>query len=50
MNVGSPEGSAVPVPLVSPVMLLLNNQTGIIWFGNRIGHHWVYVNEYKTDK
>jgi len=29
---GAPEGLAVPAPLVTPVMLLLN----IIWYGNPV--------------
>jgi hypothetical protein len=34
---GAPKGLAVPAPLVTPVVLLLNN-TNIVWYGNWVGH------------
>jgi hypothetical protein len=38
-NTGDPEGLAVPAPLVSSVVLPLND-TNIIWKRNRIGHQY----------
>jgi hypothetical protein len=35
-NSGAPEMFAVPVPPVTPIMLLLNDKN-IVWYGNRIG-------------
>ena len=34
------EGKVVPAPLVVPVVLLLND-TNIIWYGNRVGHQYM---------
>jgi len=35
VDTGAPEGLAVPVPLVTPIMLLLND-TNIIGYGKRL--------------
>jgi hypothetical protein len=42
----APEGSAVPVPLVTPVALLFND-TNIILYGNRVGHQYTQMNTNK---
>ena len=39
VNSGTQEGLAVPAPRVTPVVLLLND-TNIIWYRNRIGHQY----------
>jgi hypothetical protein len=38
-----PERIAVPVPLVLPVVLLLND-TNIIGYGHRVGHQYALMN------
>ena len=49
MNSGAPEGLAVPVPEVTPVVLLLND-TNIIWYGNRVGHQYTSINTNNINK
>jgi hypothetical protein len=39
VNSSAPEGQAVPIPLVAPVLLLLND-TNIMRYENRIGHQY----------
>jgi len=36
LNSGALEGLSVPAPHVTPVLLLLND-TNIIWYGNHVG-------------
>ena len=45
MKWGAREWKTIPAPLVAPVMLLLND-TNIIWYGNHVGHKYI-VCEYK---
>ena len=40
LNSGAPERLAVPAPLVTPVMLLLNDMN-IIWYGNSVEHQYI---------
>ena len=42
VNSGAPEGQAVPVSLVEPVVLLLNEPI-IIWYGNRVRNQYKFV-------
>jgi len=39
VNPGTPEGLTIPAPHVTSVVLLLND-TNIIWYGNRVGHQY----------
>jgi len=40
VNLGAPEGLAVPASLVTPVMLLLNDITSSDIYGNCAGHQY----------
>jgi hypothetical protein len=41
MNAGDSEGLAVHVPHATLVVLLLN-ATNVVWYGNRIGHQYIF--------
>jgi hypothetical protein len=49
VNSGVPERQPAPVPLVAPVVLMLND-TKIIWYGNRVGHQFTIINTNNINK
>jgi len=52
VSLGAPEWLAVPAPHVTPIVLLLND-TNLIWYGNGVGNHYAPINTnnitYKTN-
>ena len=44
MNTGALEGLATSAPLMTPVVLLLKQHEHIIWYGNRAGHQYTWIN------